>query len=193
VSFTVGHSQKKIAVRKEGIQPLTSFNNNDDDYPDDDFYEESKASLLQQLERKADEMFRAQYEDESNVFGMTQRIESAKCLALGALVGSLACAPLAAIHQAYFSQFFTPVLMTTAKAQWEWAVDAAAVQGGLFAVVYRYCVRTDNNPQLGQGVVGAFAFTRTLGGVVMPKYCKPLPLDCKCTLVEWLRVQRTNF
>jgi len=41
----------------------------------------------------------------------------------------------------------------------------AGVSGGLFGLTYRYAVRQDANPQLKQGVVGAFALVRGLAQV----------------------------
>ena len=54
-----------------------------------------------------------------------ERIESAKAAAIGAVVGSVAFAPLDLVT--HFSNI----------PQWEFNTDMAAVQGALFAVVYR--------------------------------------------------------
>ena len=50
----------------------------------------------------------------------------------------------------------------------------------LFGITYRYAVRRDGNPNLKQGVVGAFSITRALATVVAPpEACTAaLPLDC---------------
>ena len=55
----------------------------------------------------------------------------------------------------------------------------ASLQAGLFAIVYRYCIRTDNNPMLNQGVVGAFVLTRTLSNIQTTTDCVSVPLRCK--------------
>ena len=49
---------------------------------------------------------------------------------------------------------------------------------GLFGLVYRYAVRQDSNPQLKQGVVGAFVITRTLSMLQASEECSALPLSC---------------
>ena len=48
----------------------------------------------------------------------------------------------------------------------------------LFGITYRYAVRTDPNPNLKQGVVGAFAITKALSGISVPEYCSSIPLNC---------------
>lgn len=103
-------------------------------------------------------------------FGFGQRIESIKTLAVGGLVGPIAILPLSALHEF--------VLLPSTTAQWEFDNDAASLTAGLFAIVYRYAVRKDDNPQLQSGVVGAFVLTRTLARVQVPTYCLPIPLNC---------------
>jgi len=54
-----------------------------------------------------------------------------------------------------------------------------SLQGALFAIVYRYCVREDDdNDMLNMGVIGAFVFVRTLSRIRVPSYCTAVPLDC---------------
>ena len=119
-------------------------------------------------------------DDYNNKFGFGQRIESIKCLVVGAIAGGVAVAPVCAVHNLLFLSIVEPMVLTNNVAQWELMNDLAALQAGLFAIVYRYCIRLDaNNPQLGQGVVGAFALTRTLGSLVVPAYCTTIPLNCK--------------
>ena len=118
--------------------------------------------------------------DDANKFSFQQRIDSGKSLAVGAVSSSLAVAPLLWIHDA-------------TSAQWEFDTDGAALAGGLFAVVYRYCIRNDtDNPQLSQGVVGAFAVCRTLARIQVPIYCTALPLQCGAPLgyVDWNMIQQ---
>ena len=118
-------------------------------------------------------LFMVQYDDDdSNKFGFGQRIESLKSFVVGALTGSLTLAPIVGVHDVVFRNH--------GLAQFEFDSDTAALEAGLFAMVYRYCIRTDdNNPQLGQGVVGAFALTRTCSRIVVPSYCTAIPLNCK--------------
>ena len=63
-------------------------------------------------------------------------------------------------------------------AQFEFDVDQISIAGALFGLVYRYVVRRDNNPQLRQGVVGAFAITRTVATVRVSSECLAVPLRC---------------
>jgi len=54
-----------------------------------------------------------------------------------------------------------------------------SLESALFAIVYRYCVREeDDNDMLNMGVVGAFVITRTLSRIQVPSYCTAVPLDC---------------
>ena len=62
--------------------------------------------------------------------------------------------------------------------QWEFDTDSNAIEGALFGVVYRYCVREDSNPQLKQGCIGAFVLTRALPQVQVPSTCTEFPLNC---------------
>ena len=114
---------------------------------------------------------------DDNKFGFGQRIESVKCLAAGALSGSLALAPVSFLHEGLLLQNL-PV--------WEYDTDMAAIMGGLFAIVYRYCIREDSNPQLASGCTGAFILTRVLARISLPiddndglTLCTALPLNCK--------------
>jgi hypothetical protein len=104
-------------------------------------------------------------------FGFRQRFASIQCLLLGAFVGSIAQAPVSLLHDTFFHG--------GGLAQWEYDTDMAAITGGLFAIVYRYCIREDTgNPQLNQGVISALVLTRTLPQVKIPSYCQAIPLNC---------------
>ena len=95
-----------------------------------------------------------------------ERFESGKAAVVGALAGSVAMTlPSLAVH-------------IDSIPQWEFNVDQSALMCATFAVVYRYAVRTDGNPQLKQGVVGAFVITRTLGAVRVSPGCSAIPLSC---------------
>lgn len=100
-------------------------------------------------------------------FDFVQRIESVKCAVIGATSASLAVAPIALIHH-----------ITTSLPQWELTTDMAAVQGALFAIVYRYAIRSDDNPMLNQGVLGAFVLVRTLPSIEASPDCTAIPLQC---------------
>lgn len=114
---------------------------------------------------------------DDNKFGFGQRIASVQSLVLGAVAGSVSFAPLGLLQDLLLDQ--------TSLAQFEFDTDMAAIMGGLFAIVYRYCLRQDtDNPQLKQGVIAAFALTRTLGKIHVPDYCAALPLQCE-SLYLW--------
>jgi len=95
----------------------------------------------------------------------SERLESLKAAGLAAVVGSVAAAG-------------PGLLVAGLGAQWEFDVDMLALSGALFGVVYRYAVRTDPNPNLKQGVVGAFALVRTVAAIQVPTTCTPFPLAC---------------
>jgi len=124
---------------------------------------------------------------EENKFGMKQRIDSGKSGLLGAIVGSLAQAPVSFLHDVAAN--------SGGVAQWEFDTDAGALEAGLFAIVYRYCVREDENEQLNQGVVGAFVLTRTLSRLNVPEYCSAVPLNCGAPLgyFDWNLLQQAAW
>jgi hypothetical protein len=116
--------------------------------------------------------------NDDNKFGFGQRIESVKCLVVGGIVGSVALAPFAALHDLVLLGVLAPI-NTNGLAQWEFDNDMASVQAALFAIVYRYCIREDTNPQLNQGVIGSFVITRTLSRIVVSPQCSAIVLSCK--------------
>lgn len=68
--------------------------------------------------------------------------------------------------------------------------------GALFAIVYRYCVREDDdNEMLNMGVIGAFVLVRTLGRVTVPSYCTAVPLDCGDPIgyFDWSMITQVAF
>ena len=113
-------------------------------------------------------------DDEEDKFSMAQRIESIKCVVAGALSGGVAAAPVTYLHSMASS--------TNAMAQWELWTDMASLQAALFAIVYRYAVRDDENPMLNQGVIGAFVLARTLSAIQVSETCTAVPLSCKYCL-----------
>lgn len=150
--------------------------------------DERKKARLERKEQKAakkaaeaaPEYFEYIYEadlDETSKFGLIQRIQSIIVFVFGAVIGSLAMLPASLVHELSLRQTLSP-LNNNALAQFEFDSDAAAIQAGLFAIVYRYCIREDTNPQLKEGVVNAFILTRTLSRIVVPTYCTPIALDC---------------
>jgi hypothetical protein len=116
----------------------------------------------------------------STKFDMEQRVESLKSVVLGALAGGIALTPVAFAHYVAFGG--------NNLAQWEFTTDMSSLEAGLFAIVYRYAVRrNDDNPMLNQGVIGAFAITRTLSNIQVSKTCSAIPLSCGEPLgyVDW--------
>jgi hypothetical protein len=123
-------------------------------------------------------------DDNSDKLGFMQRIDSGKSLVVGAIVGSFAL-----VIPELFHQLVLPASANNINglAQFEFDVDMGALMSGLFAICYRYCIRMDENPQLAQGVVGAFGLTRTLSRVFVPTYCVAPMLRCGAPLgyLDW--------
>ena len=106
---------------------------------------------------------------EEDKFSFFQRIESTKTAALGLLSGGILSTPFIALHD----------IPAYGAASWEFDTDMGSLQSALFAIVYRYCIREeDDNEKLNMGVVGAFVVTRTLSRIRVPLYCTAAPLDC---------------
>lgn len=118
--------------------------------------------------------------DTDNKFDMAQRIESLKSVVLGALSGGIALTPIAYLHYVIFSDIPN-------SAQWEFTTDMSSLEAALFAIVYRYAVRAnDNNPMLNQGVVGAFVVVRTLANIQVTDTCQSVPLRCKWESIHFM-------
>lgn len=114
------------------------------------------------------------YMTDDDKFSFGQRIESIKCVVVGALSGGIALAPFTALHDIALGPEFS-----NGVAQWEFDTDMGSLEAALFAIVYRYCIREDENIMLNQGVIGAFCVTRTLSRIRVSSYCTAAPLDCK--------------
>jgi hypothetical protein len=114
-------------------------------------------------------------DDGDDKFSFQQRLESIKCVVVGALSGGIAVTPLTALHDILLGPE-----MNNGFAQWEFDTDMGSLEAALFAIVYRYVVRTDDNPMLNQGAIGTFVLVRTLSRIRVPSYCSAAPLDCKC-------------
>ena len=107
----------------------------------------------------------------SSQFDMAQRFESIKTAVLGALSGGIAVTPVTFLHCVLGG--------AGGLAQWEFATDMSSLEAALFAIVYRYAARAnDNNPMLNQGVVGAFVVVRTLSNIQVTPTCSAVPLQC---------------
>jgi hypothetical protein len=133
---------------------------------------------------------RQQQEDNNNKedkFSFAQRIESTKCVVVGAIAGGLGVTPLAALHN---------ILSSSGNVgQWEFDTDTGSIEAALFAIVYRYCIRTDSNDMLNQGVLGAFVLTRTLSKIQVPTYCSAIPLNCgpPTGYLDWNMIQQGTW
>jgi len=122
-------------------------------------------------------------------FDNAQRIESLKSVVLGALSGGIAVTPIAYLHYVFASEIAN-------TAQWEFTTDMSSLQAALFAIVYRYAVRAnDNNPMLNQGVVGAFVVVRTLANIQVTDTCLSVPLRCGPPLgyFDWNMIQQAAW
>lgn len=105
-------------------------------------------------------------DDATDIFA-AQRIESLKAAVVGAVSGGLACAPVSLVATGFNI------------AQWEFDVDTLSLASALFAITYRYTVRTSTSPMLRQGAIGAFALSRASAGVTVSDTCVPVPLRCE--------------
>lgn len=89
-----------------------------------------------------------------------ERIESIKAGTVAAIAGVAITLVLIAINEAIaqrtslFQQILPAIIIQR--------LSTAAVCCFLFGVTYRYIIRTDPNPHLRSGAVGAFALTRSL-------------------------------
>ena len=124
-------------------------------------------------------------------FSFVQRIESVKCAVVGALAGGIALTPFAAFHDILFND----PLVTNGVAQWEFDTDMGSLEAALFAIVYRYCIREDENDMLNQGAVGAFVFVRTLSRIQVPVYATAAPLTVGDPLgyFDWNMLQQASL
>lgn len=96
-----------------------------------------------------------------------KRAESGKAAAVSLVAGTTASLPFVLLDPGAFS-----------SPAWELQTDGLALMLFLFGVVYRYAVRTDENPMLKQGVVGAFVITRSWALITPPSTCDVVPLNC---------------
>jgi len=168
--FTDGRLTSSISIASSSSSSLVQLyassnnSNNDNDKTDNDVVDDDENN-----------------NDDNNKFDMTQRIESVKSIALGALSGGLAVTPIAYLHYVTFATAVSSIASSVSGgiAQWEFVTDMSSIEAGLFAIVYRYAIRkNDNNPMLNQGVVGAFIIVRSLSNIHVTDSCQSIPLRC---------------
>ena len=160
----MNHRRRVILESRRGT---TIDETNDDDDDDDDA-----------VERRA---IAKDNHSSSDKFSSYQRIESIKTAIIGAISGSVSASPISAMRYLLLPMMINGIDGTVMGdvPSWEYDVDACALQGALFAIVYRYCAREDDdNVMLNAGVVGAFVLVRATSGIRVPGYCTALPLDC---------------
>ena len=98
-----------------------------------------------------------------------EKFESVKAAVFSAVGGSLAVIPYALIKGA----------LLHFNSEWEFNVDGLLIlTAPLFGITYRYAIRRDNNPNLKQGVIGAFVITRAVASVKVSDICTSIPLNC---------------
>ena len=121
-------------------------------------------------------------------FDFQARVDSAKSGIVGLLAGGIALTPFSALHDI----FIGGGSVVNGVAQWEFDTDMGSLEAALFAIVYRYCIREDENPMLNQGVIGAFVIVRVLSKIQVPEYCSAAPLDCGSPLgyFDWNMIQQ---
>ena len=98
-----------------------------------------------------------------------EKIESVKAAVFSAIGGSLAVIPYAILKGAILHF----------NADWEFNCDGLLIlTAPLFGITYRYAIRRDNNPNLKQGVIGAFVITRAVASLKVADICTSIPLNC---------------
>lgn len=114
-----------------------------------------------------------------------KRAESGKAAAVSLVSGMTAALPFLLLGPGAFT-----------SPSWEFQADGLALMLFLFGVVYRYAVRTDANPMLKQGVVGAFVITRSWA-LITPdaSTCSVVPLNCGAPLgyFSWDMIFQGSF
>lgn len=130
--------------------------------------------VIGQSQHKNNQRVRSKLFDSNDGFDFDGKIESTKSGIVGLLAGGIGLAPFSGIHDI----FIGGDNVVNGLAQWEFDTDMGSIEGALFAIVYRYCIRTDSNPMLNQGCIGAFVLVRVLSKIQIPSYCSAAPLDC---------------
>ena len=113
-----------------------------------------------------------------------KRAESGKAGAVSLVAGVVAASPFLLFGPGAFE-----------APSWELQADGLAIMLLLFGVVYRYAIRTDENPMLKQGVVGAFVITRSWALLEPPSTCDVVPLNCGAPLgyFNWDMILQGSF
>lgn len=106
--------------------------------------------------------------DNSNSALFVDRIESVKVAICSGLAGTTVSLPLSLITGS-ISHF---------DSDWQVKHISLVISLLLFGITYRYSVRNDKNNNLKQGVVGAFALTRTLSMIEGSTSCSVFGHDC---------------
>ena len=120
-----------------------------------------------------------------NPFTAAERLESLKVAVVGGITAGFLSLVLLFIHRGaiadphLFATLFTLNLATLTLLV---HVAIGSLSGALFALVYRYAIRTDQNPQLNMGVVLAFTLVRGLAlvdvGSAIGQHFLPFFLAC---------------
>ncbi len=101
-------------------------------------------------------------------FTAAERIASLKAAVVGGFCAGLVSLMILVMNRVLiFDTDMTSLNLFTGMASLTLLVNGAiaGLSGALFALTYRYAVRTDNNPQLNTGVVFAFSLVRGLAQV----------------------------
>lgn len=128
-------------------------------------YNQRNAELLAVMDNNDEsEKWEILMEDENG-----EKLESVKAAVFSAIGGSLAVIPYALIKGA----------LLHFNSEWEFNIDGLLIlTAPLFGITYRYAIRRDNNPNLKQGVIGAFVITRAVATVKVADICTSIPLNC---------------
>ncbi|NJN74456.1 MAG: hypothetical protein HC799_17515 [Limnothrix sp. RL_2_0] len=101
-------------------------------------------------------------------FTTAERIASLKAAVVGGFTAGFISLIILVWHRVLiFGTDFNLLNLLTGMASLTLLVNGAiaGLSGALFALTYRYAIRTDNNPQLNTGVVFAFTLVRGLAQV----------------------------
>ena len=130
-----------------------------------DRFNQGNTELLAMLDNNDDnQKWETLIEDENG-----EKLESVKAAVFSAVGGSLAVIPYALIKGA----------LLHFNSEWEFNIDGLLIlTAPLFGITYRYAIRRDNNPNLKQGVIGAFVITRAVASVKVSDICTSIPLNC---------------
>ena len=153
----IGHPHIIFSQRK-----LVDINN--DGSLSHTFSKKNNFAILTSTSSEGNQKWENGVEDE---FG--EKIESVKSAVFAAVGGTIAVVPFALLRGAFMHY----------NADWEFNYDGLLIlTAPLFGITYRYAIRRDNNPNLKQGVIGAFVITRAVATVKVADICSSIPLNC---------------